>query len=129
MKPYIKRKKWLVEFDMIWMRFVHSILETDWCSKASFVSWKMVSWKSLFKLSCVCLSLEKLINRKHFSIKEKFDLVSWKVFSSYFRRKTLFQKLWKNSKCHVICWLYQIWSSNFWLLYILFEYFFFNFIP
>jgi len=57
---------------------------------------KVVSGKPLFKLSCVCLSLEKLVNEKHFSIngkhfsvKEKFDLVSRKVFFFYFGRKTL----------------------------------------
>jgi hypothetical protein len=44
-------------------------------------------------------------------------LVSRKVFSFYFGRKTL-SGLWKVLKCHIICWLYQIWSSNFWLLYI-----------
>jgi hypothetical protein len=31
-----------------------------------------------------------------------------------------FWKLWKILKYHIICWLYQIWSSNFWLLYIYF---------
>jgi hypothetical protein len=35
------------------------------------------------------LSLEKLVNRKHFPIKEKFSLVSMKVFFFYFGRKTL----------------------------------------
>jgi len=40
-----------------------------------FIFWKVVSKKSLFKLSCVCLSLKKLVNGKHFSIKEKFGLV------------------------------------------------------
>jgi len=35
------------------------------------------------------LSLKKLINIKYFSVKEKFDLVSRKVFSFYFWRKTL----------------------------------------
>jgi hypothetical protein len=56
----------------------------------------MVSRKSLSKLSCVCLPLEKLVNGKHFpvngkyfSVKEKFSLVSRKVFSFYFGRKTL----------------------------------------
>jgi hypothetical protein len=64
--------------------------------KGAFVSRKVVSGKPLFKLSCVCLSLEKLVNgkhfpvnEKHFPIKEKFDLVSKKVFSFYFGRKTL----------------------------------------
>ena len=65
-------------------------------TKAMFVSWKVVSGKSLSKLSCVCLSLGKLVNRKHllvngkhFPVKEKFSLVYRKVFSFYFRRKTL----------------------------------------
>jgi hypothetical protein len=35
------------------------------------------------------LSLEKLVNEKHFPVKEKFDLVSRKVFFFYFGRKTL----------------------------------------
>jgi len=46
-----------------------------------FVSRKVVSGKSLSKLSCVCLPLEKLVNEKYFPVKEKFDLVSRKVFS------------------------------------------------
>jgi hypothetical protein len=54
-----------------------------------FLSWKLVYEKPLSKLSCVCLPLEKLINGKHFPVKEKFDLVSRKVFSFYFGRKTL----------------------------------------
>jgi hypothetical protein len=65
-------------------------------TKAMFVSWKVVSGKPFSKLSCVCLSLGKLVNRKHllvngkhFPVKEKFSLVYRKVFSFYFRRKTL----------------------------------------
>jgi hypothetical protein len=60
-----------------------------------FVSRKVVSGKPLSKLSCVCLPLGKVVNRKHFPVKEKhfpvngkhfpvkvkFDLVSRKVFS------------------------------------------------
>jgi len=53
-----------------------------------FVFWNSLSRKLLSKLSCVCLSLEKLVNgkhfpvnEKHFPIKEKFGLVSRKVFS------------------------------------------------
>ena len=57
--------------------------------KAMFVSRKVVSEKSLFKFSCVCLSLEKLVNRKHFPVKRKFGLVFRKVFSFYFGRKIL----------------------------------------
>jgi len=61
-----------------------------------FVSQKVVFGKPLSKLSCVCLSLGKLINGKHFPIngkyfpvKEKFGLVSRKIFSFYFGQKTL----------------------------------------
>jgi hypothetical protein len=46
-----------------------------------FVSRKVVSGKSLSKLSCAYLSLEKLVNEKHFPVKEKFGLVFRKVFS------------------------------------------------
>ena len=48
--------------------------------KAMFVSRKVVSGKPLSKLSCVCLPLEKLVNGKHFPVKEKFGMVSRKVF-------------------------------------------------
>ena len=34
--------------------------------------------------------LKKLINRKYFPVKEKFDLISRKVLSFYFGRKILF---------------------------------------
>jgi hypothetical protein len=57
--------------------------------KGAFVWWKMVSRKPFSKLSCVCLSLGKLVNGKHFLVKEKFDLVSKKVFSFYFGWKKL----------------------------------------
>jgi len=53
-----------------------------------FVSRKLVFRKPFSKLSCVCLPLEKLINGKYFSVngkqfpvKEKFGLISRKVFS------------------------------------------------
>jgi len=54
-----------------------------------FVSRKVVSEKSFSKLFCICLPLEKLVNEKHFSVKEKFGLVFRKVFSFYFGWKTL----------------------------------------
>jgi hypothetical protein len=54
-----------------------------------FVSQKVVFGKLFSKLSCVCLPLEKLINGKHFLVKNKFGLVSRKIFSFYFGRKTL----------------------------------------
>jgi hypothetical protein len=77
----------------------------------------VVFWIPLSKLSCVCLSLGKLVNRKHFPVKEKFGLVSRKVFSFYFGRKT-FSENYEKFRNVIICWLYQIWFSNFWLLYI-----------
>jgi len=49
----------------------------------------LISGKRLYKLSYVCLPLEKLVHRKHFPVKGKFGLVSRKVFSFYFGRKTL----------------------------------------
>ena len=58
-------------------------------SLALFVSWKVVFRKSLFKLLFVCLSLEKLVNEKHSLVKEKFGLISRKMFFFYFERKTL----------------------------------------
>jgi len=52
--------------------------------------------KPLSKLFYICLSLENLVNEKHFPvngkhfpIKGKFSLVSRKVFSFYVGRKTL----------------------------------------
>jgi hypothetical protein len=41
----------------------------------------LVKGKPLSKLSCVCLPLEKLVNEKHFLVKGKFGLVFRKVFS------------------------------------------------
>jgi hypothetical protein len=57
-------------------------------SSAVFVSWKLIFEKLFFKLFCVCLLLGKLVNGKHFPVKEKFGLISRKVFSFYFGRKT-----------------------------------------
>ena len=58
--------------------------------------WTVVFRKSLSKLSCVCLLLEKLINGKYFPVKEKFGLVSRKVFSCKIWAENTFRKLWKN---------------------------------
>jgi hypothetical protein len=53
------------------------------------LSRKVVSRKLLSKLPCVCLSLGKLVNGKHFPVKEKFGLIFRKMFFLYFGRKTL----------------------------------------
>jgi len=68
-----------------WFSYPSSYLDL---TKAMFVSWNSLSGKLLSKFSCVCLSLRKLVNgkhfpvnEKHFLVKEKFGLVSRKVFS------------------------------------------------
>jgi hypothetical protein len=58
-----------------------------------FVFWNLLFRKSLSKLSCICLLLEKLANEKHFSVKEKFGLVSKKVFSWKIWAENTFRKL------------------------------------
>ena len=47
---------------------------------AVFVFRKVVSGKPLSKLSCVCLSLGKLVNGKHFPVNEKYFIVNEKHF-------------------------------------------------
>ena len=61
-----------------------------------FVSRKLVFKKLFSKLSCIYLSIGKLVNRKHFPVNRKyfpvegkFGLISRKVFFFYFGRKTL----------------------------------------
>ena len=49
----------------------------------------MIFWKSLSKLYSICLLLEKLVNRKHFSVKRKLGLSYRKVLFFYFEWKTL----------------------------------------
>jgi hypothetical protein len=58
-----------------------------------FVFWKVVSGKSLSKLSCVCLPLGKLVNGKHFPVKGKFGLVFRKMFSWKIWAENTFRKL------------------------------------
>jgi hypothetical protein len=60
---------------------------------AVFVFQKVVYGKSLSKLSCVCLSLEKLVNGKHFLVKGKFGLIFRKVFSWKIWAQNTFRKL------------------------------------
>ena len=47
-----------------------------------FVSQKVVSGKLFSKLSCVCLPLEKLVNRKHFLVNRKTLFGQQKIFQS-----------------------------------------------
>jgi hypothetical protein len=62
----------------------------------------VVFWKPLFKFSGVCLLLEKIVNEKHFSIKEKFSLVFKKMISFILGEKH-FLEVAKNSK--ISCYL------------------------
>jgi hypothetical protein len=102
----------------------------------AFVFRKVVFGKSLSKLSCVCLPLKKLVNRKyfpvsgkHFTVKEKFGLVSRKVFSFYFGRKTLSGSCEKFRNVILFVDYIKFGPQTFDCLYILcFEYLFFNFI-
>jgi hypothetical protein len=50
--------------------------------------WIVIFEKLFFKFFYVYLLLEKVVNKKHFPVKEKFGLISMKVFSFYFERKT-----------------------------------------
>jgi hypothetical protein len=74
-----------------------------------FVFWNSLSGKPLSKLSCVCLPLGKLVNEKyfpvngkHFPVKEKFGLVSRKMFSLlavFVFRKVVFRKPLSKLSC------------------------------
>jgi len=71
-------------------------------TRVMFVSWKVVSGKSLSKLSCICLLLEKTVNGKHFPVKGKFYLVSRKVFfflAVFIFRKVVFGKPLSKLSC------------------------------
>jgi len=99
----------------------------------AFVSRKVVS-----KLSCVCLHLGKLVNGKHFPVKEKFGLVSRKVFSFILDGKH-FLEVVKNLEMSyylsiisnlILKLLIAIYIYIYIYIYIFcFEYLFFNFIP
>jgi len=49
--------------------------------RAMFVFKKVILKILLIKFFYVYFSLEKLVNKKYFSVKEKFSLISRKVFS------------------------------------------------
>jgi len=98
--------------------------------KASFIWRKVVSWKSLSKFFCVYLSLEKLINEKHFPVKEKFGLIFKKVFSFYFGRKTLFRSYEKFRNIILYVDYNKFDPQTFYCYIFYFEsIFFFNFTP
>jgi len=85
--------------------------------------------KLLFKLSCIYLLLEKLVNRKYFSIKKKFSLILKKCFPFILGRK-YFPKVMKKLEMSY----YLLIISNLVLklliaIYILFWLFIFQFHP
>ena len=89
----------------------------------------MIFKKLLFKLSCVYLSLEKLVNEKHFPVKEKFGLVSKKIFSFYFGQKH-FPEVMKNFENVILFADYIKFDPQTFDCYIYFVLnIFFNFIP
>jgi hypothetical protein len=53
-----------------------------------------------FKHSYICLPLEKIINGKYYLLKEKFGLISKKIFSFYFIWKTLSRSCEKKLEMH-----------------------------
>jgi len=76
MKILFGQRKTLSSQRKIWFDFQENVFFF-----VVFIFRKVVSGKPLFKLSCVCLPLEKLVNGKHFPVKGKFGLVFRKVFS------------------------------------------------
>jgi hypothetical protein len=97
--------------------------------QVSFVLRKVVFWKLFFKFFCVCLLLEKLRNEKHFSVKGKFSLVSRKVFSFYFERKTLSRSCEKFRNIILFADYIKFGPQTFDCYIFSFESFFFSFIP
>jgi hypothetical protein len=89
--------------------------------KGVFVWWKVIFWKSFSKLSCVCLSLEKLVNGKHFLVKGKFAF--------YFRRKTHFGSCEKFKNIILFADYIKFGPQTFDCYIIFFWIFFFDFIP
>ena len=112
-----------------------------------FLSRKMISWKLFSKLSYVCLSLETLVNEKHFLIKKNFNWFSKKCFpfilggkhsaevAKFFLNVILFAdyinlilKLFiaiyfiffqfHPLEFDLILFLYQLWSLFLWLLFV-----------
>jgi hypothetical protein len=80
--------------------------------------------------TCVCLSLKKLVNRKHFPVKEKFSLVSRKVCFFYFEWNTLSESCEKFRNIILFADYIKFDPQTFdCYIYFVFEYLFFNFIP
>jgi len=97
--------------------------------KDAFVSRKIISGKPFSKLSCVCLPIGKLVNEKHFPVKEKFSLISKKVFSFYFGLKTLFRSCEKFKNIILFADYVKFGPQTFDCYIFYLNLFFFKFIP
>jgi hypothetical protein len=75
------------------------------------------------------LSLEKLVNEKHFPVKEKFGLIFRKVFSFYFRWKTLSRSCEKFRNVMLFADYIKFDPQTFDCYIFCFETFFFQFYP
>jgi hypothetical protein len=82
-----------------------------------------------FPHSCICLSLEKLVNGKHFPVKRKFGFVSKKVFFFYFGRKTLSRSCEKFRNIILFADYNKFGPQTFDCYIFCFKSFFFNFTP
>jgi len=92
----------------------------------------VVSGKPLFKLSCVCLPLEKLVNGEHFTVKENLAWFSEKCFPFILGGKH-FPKVVKILEMSyylpIISNLVLKLLIAIYIYIFCFEYLFFNFIP
>jgi len=105
-----------------------------------FVFWNLFFEKLFLKLSCVCLSLEKLVNEKHFPIKKNLAWFLGKYFPRKFRRKTLSESCEKFKNIILFddyikfdsqtfdCYIYIHTHTHTHIYIYCFEYLFFNFI-
>jgi len=101
---------------------IQEIIRRNTQARAMFISRKVVFGKPLSKLSCVYLSLEKSVNRKHFQSKKNLAWFPGKCFPEKFRNIILFADYIKFGPQTFDCYIYIY-------IYIYcFEYLFFNFI-
>jgi hypothetical protein len=101
-----------------------------------FVFQKVIFEKLFSKLFYICFPLKKLVNRKNFPVnekhvlvKEKFGLISRKVFSFYFGRKTLYGSYEKFKNINYLLIISNLILKLLIAIYILFWIFVFRFYP
>jgi len=96
--------------------------------------WKLIFRKSVFKFFYICwLKLVNgkyfSVNKKHFPVKGKFDLISRKVFSFYFGRKTLSEVVKNLEMSYYLLIISNLILKVLIAIYILFWIFVFQFHP